>query len=59
MEQNKYDDSAFFESDSRMPRSQEGLSAAGGRPVLRVMLPGLKGKRVPDLGVVWMALPLY
>ncbi|WP_300598368.1 class I SAM-dependent methyltransferase [Niabella sp.] len=50
MEQNKYDDPAFFESYSRMPRSQEGLSAAGEWPVLRAMLPDLQGKRVLDLG---------
>ncbi|MCF3109345.1 class I SAM-dependent methyltransferase [Niabella sp. CC-SYL272] len=50
MEQNKYDDPSFFESYSRMPRSQEGLSAAGEWPVLRAMLPDLKGKRVLDLG---------
>lgn len=50
MQQNKYDDPAFFESYSRMPRSQEGLSAAGEWPVLRAMLPDLQGKRVLDLG---------
>lgn len=50
MEQNKYDDPSFFESYSRMPRSQEGLSAAGEWPVLRAMLPDLKKKRVLDLG---------
>ena len=50
MEQNKYDDPSFFESYSRMPRSQDGLSAAGEWPVLRAMLPDLEGKRVLDLG---------
>lgn len=50
MQQNKYDDPAFFESYSRMPRSQEGLSAAGEWPVLRALLPDLSGKRVLDLG---------
>ncbi|MBO9593310.1 MAG: class I SAM-dependent methyltransferase [Niabella sp.] len=50
MEQNKYDDPSFFERYSRMPRSREGLGAAGEWPVLRAMLPDLKGKRVLDLG---------
>lgn len=50
MQQNKYDDPSFFENYRRMPRSQEGLSAAGEWPVLRALLPDLKGKRVLDLG---------
>ncbi|MBZ4188230.1 class I SAM-dependent methyltransferase [Niabella beijingensis] len=50
MQQNKYDDPSFFENYSRMPRSQEGLGAAGEWPVLRAMLPDLRGKRVLDLG---------
>ncbi|MGG1518049.1 class I SAM-dependent methyltransferase [Paenibacillus oryzisoli] len=50
MKQNKYDDQAFFEKYSEMPRSVGGLQAAGEWPVLRAMLPELRGKRVLDLG---------
>jgi SAM-dependent methyltransferase len=48
--QNKYDDPDFFVKYSQMSRSQGGLEAAGEWPVLRAMLPDLKGKRVLDLG---------
>ncbi|KRE48896.1 class I SAM-dependent methyltransferase [Paenibacillus sp. Soil724D2] len=50
MKQNKYDDLGFFEKYSEMPRSIGGLNAAGEWPVLRVMLPELRDKRVLDLG---------
>ncbi|ANH82267.1 SAM-dependent methyltransferase [Niabella ginsenosidivorans] len=50
MKQNKYDDPSFFESYNRMPRSKEGLNAAGEWYVLQQMLPDLKDKRVLDLG---------
>lgn len=50
MKQNVYDDQAFFEKYSEMPRSVGGLQAAGEWPVLRAMLPELRGKRVLDLG---------
>ena len=50
MRENKYDDPAFFLNYSRMPRSVDGLDAAGEWPVLRAMLPDLQGKRVLDLG---------
>ncbi|GFZ79697.1 methyltransferase [Paenibacillus marchantiophytorum] len=50
MKQNKYDDPAFFEKYSGMPRSIDGLKAAGEWPVLRTMLPELRDKRVLDLG---------
>lgn len=47
---NTYDDSTFFKKYSAMPRSVEGLEAAGEWPALRQMLPPLAGKRVLDLG---------
>lgn len=50
MQQNKYDDPEFFLSYSRMPRSVEGLNAAGEWHVFRSLLPHLKDKRVLDLG---------
>ncbi len=50
MKQNKYDDSAFFDQYSQLPRSIGGLPAAGEWETFRSMLPELKGKRVLDLG---------
>ena len=50
MKENKYDDPTFFDKYSRMPRSKEGLAAAGEWHVLRRMLPSFEGKRVLDLG---------
>jgi len=50
MQQNKYDDPEFFEIYSTMPRSLHGLDAAYEWPMLRSMLPDLRGKRVLDLG---------
>lgn len=50
LQQNKYDDPRFFEKYQRMPRSIEGLSAAGEWTQLRAMLGDLKDKRVLDLG---------
>lgn len=50
MKENKYDDDDFFEQYSGMPRSVEGLEAAGEWHALRKLLPDLKGKRVLDLG---------
>ena len=50
MKENKYDDPTFFDKYSRMPRSKEGLAAAGEWHVLRRMLPPFEGKRVLDLG---------
>lgn len=50
MKQNKYDDLEFYNKYSEMPRSIGGLNAAGEWPVLRTMLPSLRGKRVLDLG---------
>jgi SAM-dependent methyltransferase len=50
MRQNKYDDPDFFAQYSTMPRSVEGLSAAGEWYALRQLLPDLRDKRVLDLG---------
>lgn len=50
MKQNKYDDPEFFAGYSAMPRSREGLDAAGEWPALRALLPPLAGARVLDLG---------
>ncbi|MCC9071062.1 class I SAM-dependent methyltransferase [Flavobacterium sp. F-65] len=50
MKQNKYDDESFFENYGKMPRSVEGLNAAGEWYVLREMLPLFQNKNVLDLG---------
>lgn len=50
MKQNKYDDPSFFGKYSQMPRSVDGLNAAGEWHVLRAMIPDLKDKNVLDLG---------
>lgn len=50
MKQNKYDDENFFAAYSRMPRSVEGLRAAGEWHELKRMLPDFTGARVLDLG---------
>lgn len=50
MKQNKYDQTAFFKKYSKMPRSEEGLSAAEEWSVLRNLLPEFKEKEVLDLG---------
>lgn len=50
MTQNIYDDEAFFEAYSRLPRSVQGLDGAPEWPALRALLPALEGRRVLDLG---------
>jgi ubiquinone/menaquinone biosynthesis C-methylase UbiE len=50
MTQNIYDDPAFFERYSRLPRSIEGLDGAPEWPALRGMLPDVAGLGVLDLG---------
>lgn len=45
-----YDDPVFFARYAQMPRSREGLSAAGEWRQLRNLFPPLAGKRVLDLG---------
>lgn len=47
---NEYENETFFAQYAQMPRSKEGLSAAGEWHQLRLLLPELKGKRVLDLG---------
>ncbi|MCC8180528.1 MAG: class I SAM-dependent methyltransferase [Planctomycetes bacterium] len=50
MKENKYDDSKFFDSYSKMARSVGGLEAAGEWRQFRAMFPPLHRKRVLDLG---------
>jgi SAM-dependent methyltransferase len=50
MPQNIYDNPDFFEGYSQFRRSIEGLAGAPEWPVLRSMLPPLKGLHVLDLG---------
>lgn len=50
MKENKYDNDNFFNKYKQMPRSVEGLKAAGEWHVLKQMLPSLSNKRVLDLG---------
>lgn len=47
---NEYDRDDFFEQYAQMPRSRDGLSAAGEWHQLRPLFPKLNGKRVLDLG---------
>ncbi len=48
--QNIYDDEAFFEGYSTLPRSVHGHDGAPEWPTLRDMVPDLRGRRVLDLG---------
>lgn len=50
MTQNIYDQADFFAGYSQLPRSIQGLDGAPEWPDLMAMLPGVKGKRVLDLG---------
>jgi len=50
VKQNKYDEAEFFDRYSEMPRSVDGLAAAGEWDALRSLLPDLKDARVLDLG---------
>lgn len=50
MRENKYDNPDFFSAYGEMPRSREGLDAAGEWHQFRTLLPALAGKRVLDLG---------
>ena len=47
---NIYDDEKFFKSYNEMPRSKDGLQAAGEWHQLKHLLPELQGKTVLDLG---------
>ena len=50
MAQNIYDTPDFFREYSRLERSQRGLDGAWEWPLLRSLVPDLRGKRVLDLG---------
>ena len=47
---NEYDNERFFEEYAKMPRSRDGLSAAGEWHQLKPLFPLLQGKTVLDLG---------
>lgn len=47
---NEYDNERFFEEYAKMPRSREGLRAAGEWHQLKPLFPSLLGKTVLDLG---------
>lgn len=47
---NEYDNAAFFNEYAKMPRSIDGLSAAGEWHQLKPLIPPLSGKSVLDLG---------
>lgn len=47
---NEYDNEAFFAEYAKMPRSRDGLAAAGEWHQLEPLFPPLEGKRVLDLG---------
>lgn len=50
MRENKYDNETFFEKYSAMPRSLDGLAAAGEWHAFQKLFPDLDGRRVLDLG---------
>ncbi len=47
---NEYDNENFFKEYAKMPRSMEGLKAAGEWHQLKPLFPPLQGKKVLDLG---------
>ena len=47
---NEYDNKKFFEEYAKMPRSKNGLTAAGEWHQLKPLFPLLQGKKVLDLG---------
>lgn len=47
---NEYDNEDFFAQYAQMPRSRQGLDAAGEWRQLKAMFPDVAGKRVLDLG---------
>lgn len=47
---NEYDNDLFFEEYAKMPRSREGLCAAGEWHQLKPLFPPLRGKTLLDLG---------
>ena len=50
MAQNIYDQPAFFEGYSSLPRSVHGLAGAAEWDAVRALLPDLQGRRIVDLG---------
>ncbi|MBU9719833.1 MULTISPECIES: class I SAM-dependent methyltransferase [Bacillaceae] len=50
MKQNKYDDPKFFSAYEKMPRSTDGLEAAGEWHEFQPLIPDLENKDVLDLG---------
>ncbi len=50
MNRNEYDNDHFFQQYAAMPRSTDGLKAAGEWHQLEPLFPPLQGKRVLDLG---------
>jgi SAM-dependent methyltransferase len=50
MTQNIYDDQAFFDGYSQLPRSINGLNGAPEWPTIRALLPPMEGLRVLDIG---------
>jgi SAM-dependent methyltransferase len=48
--QNIYDDPKFFDNYRQMERSVKGIEGAAEWPMLRAMLPELRGRRIVDLG---------
>lgn len=50
MQQNKYDEPNFFAAYEQMPRSKEGLEAAGEWHMLKDLMPNFKNQHVLDLG---------
>ena len=48
-----YDDGQFFQAYAQMPRSREGLKAAGEWYRLQPLFPDVRGKQVLDLGCGW------
>ena len=67
MKENKYDDPTFFGKYSRMPRSKEGLAAAGlsqliisgGEPFLREDLPDIVEHAKRACGIASVTVPAY
>lgn len=47
---NEYNNQNFFDEYAKMPRSREGLSAAGEWHQLKPLFPSVKGKKILDLG---------
>ena len=55
----EYDNEKFFEEYAKMPRSIDGLSAAGEWHQLKRLFPSLLGKKVLDLGLLKYVLEIF